>query len=529
MATSARSLDSTQLYGAETQHSAKEYDAAAHEAGGGALGGFGLLLRPSVSQRHETQGQSIFAVAKVDKGGPAYTAGIRADDTVESVDGTRIVSWDDAARLLLGGVGTSAAVRWHCASANQQKSARMRRVAASSYDLQILAYQQRQRRRSNRGAAEKGVLKQLSSGMKWLKKQAGQNQSKVREVLAEHSGIFSIGKSSKSSQRGGSDGTHSASTSERGGGSKQSGSVREEVSRASLWSLEDGQGEHKSFVEHVQGMQSHSEGSAKSANRVQRTERANASAKTSSADDPCSPLTHKAVAMWSGETSPGQHSSATASRESAVMKEYLEHSLDVACCSPRVQVVTPSQDPAPHSLETSVRGSESEGSLASDAGDSDLEQQGAGWKHKMSKAVGRVVKEVSVVLGAEAKSTPQLSRSTLHGKQAGVGVRLASGDKGAVVIAEVAPWIWAGKHGLAFPLSVGDRVTRVDETRVAGLSPAEAALLLEGEQGTWVRLHLTAPAHDQVDMTLMSINGNGAKERTFLAGERQRCPNAHCA
>ena len=136
-------------------------------------------------------------MAKVDKGGPAYTAGIRADDTVESVDGTRIVSWDDAARLLLGGVGTSAAVRWHCASANQQKSARMRRVAASSYDLQILAYQQRQRRRSNRGAAEKGVFKQLSSGMKWLKKQAGQNQSKVREVLAEHSGIFSIGKSSK--------------------------------------------------------------------------------------------------------------------------------------------------------------------------------------------------------------------------------------------------------------------------------------------------------------------------------------------
>lgn len=87
MATSARSLDSTQLYGAETQHSAKEYDAAAHEAGGGALGGFGLLLRQGVSQRLETQGQTIFFVAKVDKGGPAYNAGMRADDMLESVDG----------------------------------------------------------------------------------------------------------------------------------------------------------------------------------------------------------------------------------------------------------------------------------------------------------------------------------------------------------------------------------------------------------------------------------------------------------
>jgi C-terminal processing protease CtpA/Prc len=78
---SVRSLGSTQ------------YDAEAHQqgqgggGGGGALGGFGLLLRQGVSQRLETQGQTIFFVAKVDKGGPAYNAGVRADDTLESVDG----------------------------------------------------------------------------------------------------------------------------------------------------------------------------------------------------------------------------------------------------------------------------------------------------------------------------------------------------------------------------------------------------------------------------------------------------------
>lgn len=66
-----------------------QYDEEAHQQGSasGALGGFGLLLRQGVSQRLETQGQTIFFVAKVDKGGPAYNAGMRADDMLESVDG----------------------------------------------------------------------------------------------------------------------------------------------------------------------------------------------------------------------------------------------------------------------------------------------------------------------------------------------------------------------------------------------------------------------------------------------------------
>lgn len=70
-----------------------QYDEEAHQqvvstaSAGNALGGFGLLLRQGVSQRLETQGQTIFFVARVEKGGPAYAAGLRADDTLESVDG----------------------------------------------------------------------------------------------------------------------------------------------------------------------------------------------------------------------------------------------------------------------------------------------------------------------------------------------------------------------------------------------------------------------------------------------------------
>lgn len=66
-----------------------QYDEEAHQQGSAsnALGGFGLLLRQGVSQRLETQGQTIFFVARVEKGGPAYAAGMRVDDTLESVDG----------------------------------------------------------------------------------------------------------------------------------------------------------------------------------------------------------------------------------------------------------------------------------------------------------------------------------------------------------------------------------------------------------------------------------------------------------
>ena len=124
------------------------FDAEAH--GGGALGGLGLLLRPGVSQRLETQGQSIFFAAKVDKGGPAYSAGMRAEDMIMSVDGQRLKTWDDAARLLLGSVGTSAAVAWHSQALGQHKSARLRRAPASPLDLEVLMCQQRERRSGSR-------------------------------------------------------------------------------------------------------------------------------------------------------------------------------------------------------------------------------------------------------------------------------------------------------------------------------------------------------------------------------------------
>lgn len=127
-----------------TQH----FDAESH--GGGALGGFGLLLRPGVSQRLETQGQSIFFADKVDKGGPAYSAGMRAEDMIMSVDGQRLKTWDDASRLLLGSVGTSAAVAWHSQALGQHKSARLRRASASPLDLELLMCQQRERRSGSR-------------------------------------------------------------------------------------------------------------------------------------------------------------------------------------------------------------------------------------------------------------------------------------------------------------------------------------------------------------------------------------------
>ena len=106
---SGRSLQSDRS-SARSVGSAQHYDAEAH--GCAALGGFGLLLRTGVSQRLETQGQSIFFAAKVDKGGPAYSAGMRDEDMLMSVDGQRLKTWDDAARLLLGNVGSSAAVAW---------------------------------------------------------------------------------------------------------------------------------------------------------------------------------------------------------------------------------------------------------------------------------------------------------------------------------------------------------------------------------------------------------------------------------
>lgn len=73
----------------------------AGDAESGELGGYGFSLRTTLSRDLETAGKKVFVISVIDRGGPAYASGLRADDVVEKVDGEHILSWGDAARLLL--------------------------------------------------------------------------------------------------------------------------------------------------------------------------------------------------------------------------------------------------------------------------------------------------------------------------------------------------------------------------------------------------------------------------------------------
>ena len=261
---------------------------------------------------------------------------------------------------------------------------------------------------------------------------------------------------------------------------------------------------------------------------------------------PSSPLTHNALAMWTdslqGNVGRDGGGFEMASHERVVMNGYLQHAVDLARKGRAPSAEHGAEgaeggEAAPPSDACSSSGGSSSvhDSAASQDSDSvwDDETQSQtsasqrGWQKKVKSAVGRVVKEVSVVIGAPMhdRAQPHLSRSTLHGKNAGVGVQLVQGVGGCVAIGEVAPWAWAGKHGVAAPLSVGDVLTHIDDKKMPkGLSAAEAQDLLHGEQGTWVSLQLAGPSQGQVDMVMMDINGGDAasKEKRFLAGHRHR-------
>ena len=395
-----------------------------------AFGGFGILLKKGVSERLESQGQTIFFVAKVDKDGPAYTAGVRADDTLVEVDGHRVKTWEDAAKLLLGGVGTSAAVRWHSKKTGQHKSARIRRAAASPFDLEILVVQQKERRESKRETTQKGVFSQASAGWNWLKKQAGKHGSSKNQHSMH---LDDVNISERGSKRG----------------NEQRRDSREG---------EPGAEGHGRMPQNSEGGQ------------------------------PPSPLTQNSLAMWTDSWQKGREGAGgMGSHERVVMNGYLRHAVDLARegsargneSLPAPLLVMP--EDSRQSVLTSVNGSawgesgESGNSGLEDDGDSETDSRRGGWKKKVKKALNTVVKEVSVVMGAEKSKAPQLSRSTLHGKSAGVGVSLVAGAKGTVVVGHVAPWIWAGKHGLAFPLSVGDIVTHIDKKRLPhGITPTGA-------------------------------------------------------
>jgi len=424
----------------------------------------------------------------------------------------RVKTWDDAARLLLGGIGTSAAVRWYSGDLKQHKSARIRRCPASPHDLEIVVCQQRSRRESGRGSS-KGVFGQASAGWSWLKKQAGKsphhsgNNSQERGVHSENSRASS-GSSSQMPHP-----TASVATSEgRGGGSA---------------------GGHRRTTDMGGIVRSHEAGRA--------TVGAIEQSGTADTGLPPSPLTHNALAMWTDSWQEGGEGGEEMSQQR--IKGYLRHAADLArqhCAhSPDRAVSSQCASLAPDeagggisgggassasSVGAGGGGSSSDGDALAYASD-DAASDAAGWKKKVKKAARRVVKEVSVVMGADKAEGPQLSRSTLHGKTAGVGVQLARGQEGTVVVADVAPWIWAGKHGLAFPLSVGDVVTHVDDKKLAkGVSEEEAHRLLQGEQGTWVTLQLAGPSLGQVDMVMMDINGctETSKEKRYLAGHRHR-------
>jgi hypothetical protein len=395
---SGRSLQSDRS-SARSVGSAQHYDAEAH--GGAALGGFGLLLRTGVSQRLETQGQSIFFAAKVDKGGPAYSAGMRDEDMLMSVDGQRLKTWDDAARLLLGNVGSSAAVAWHSHALGQHKSARLRRAPASPLDLEILVCQQQQRRSggSSRGSSKGGVFSQASAGWKWLKKQAGKDSHRDSHRASEGRSEQGAGRNSLGARdRGARDeGREDARSSGRG----QRVGVEVDARDGSTWDA---------------GTR-HSTASARGSVR----------AVVPGEGLPPSPLTTDAVAMWTDTWHEGRGASGTgemASHERVVMNGYLRHAVDLAregsargsralADEPPLSSLGPEE-----SVHTSARGSDtSDGSVDSGAEDDAGSEAGGsrgGWKKKVKKAMGRVVKEVSVlpvlssVIGADRPQVPYL-------------------------------------------------------------------------------------------------------------------------
>ncbi len=378
--------------------------------------------------------------------------------------------------------------------------------------------QQRNRRESGRGSS-KGVFGQASAGWSWLKKQAGKSPHQ----------------SGKSSQERGVHSENSRTSSGSGAPSPQPAAW---VTQATTEGRRGGSvGGDRRTAGMGGGVKPHEAGRA--------TVGAIEQSGTAHAGLPPSPLTHKALAMWTDSWQEGSEGAQETPGQQRI-KGYLLHAADLArdrralapdcgrdVSSPRA---SPSADEAGGGISGGGASSESSvgqggGGTSSDGGDTlsldsdDAGSDAAGWKKTVKKAARRVVKEVSVVMGADKAEGPQLSRSTLHGKTAGVGVQLARGQEGTVVVAEVAPWIWAGKHGLALPLSVGDVVTHVDDKKLAkGASEEEAARLLQGEQGTWVTLQLAGPSLAQVDMVMMDINGGSetSKEKRFLAGHRHR-------
>jgi hypothetical protein len=56
-----------------------------------------------------------------------------------------------------------------------------------------------------------------------------------------------------------------------------------------------------------------------------------------------------------------------------------------------------------------------------------------------------------------------------------------------------------------------------------GITPTDAELMLEGEQGTWVSMQLAGPTHGLVDMVMVDITGSASnKEKKYLAGQRHK-------
>ncbi|KAJ1489927.1 hypothetical protein T484DRAFT_1884937 [Baffinella frigidus] len=110
----------------------------AGDAESGELGGYGFSLRTTLSRDLETAGKKVFVISVIDRGGPAYASGLRADDVVEKVDGEHILSWGDAARLLLAPAESWSQVTWYRPPASARLSSRIRRRTCVSQDLMLL-------------------------------------------------------------------------------------------------------------------------------------------------------------------------------------------------------------------------------------------------------------------------------------------------------------------------------------------------------------------------------------------------------
>jgi len=366
-----------------------------------------------VSQRLETQGQSIFFVAKVDKSGPAYHAGMRPEDMLLTVDGQRVKTWDDAARLVLGVVGTGCAVGWHSHALGQHKSARLRRVIASPFDLEILVCQQRQRRQGSTRGSSKGVFSQASAGWKWLKKQASMESSTSNRhpENSSQSGSSRDFRSERCSQRGG-DRSGDEDSSRRDVGPR--GSIRVETNDAKSAGSERLNDKVASVGTKIE-VQVDGQGGDDDVTCAPRSRMAsvNGSARGDQGQQiglPPSPLTHNAVAMWTDSWQEGREGGGggeMASHERVVMNGYLRHAVDLArqgCArgSDGASALTLESSLARQDSDvTSAQDSRSEGSVLEDDSGSESGSSRRGWKDKVKKAVGRVVKEVSVVMGTE--------------------------------------------------------------------------------------------------------------------------------